>query len=335
MVQFIPAQDSRFRYEGRVDFADPSAPVIIWAGTRISVDFTGRALALHFDGAMGQNFFNAEVDGVMTVVAASAGASGRIELPVTAGPARHHLELFKRTEAAAGHVRFRGMEIAGNAQATVPAPPGYRLRMEFLGDSIMAGACNEDGAEDQWENRATHNNALSYTALTAAAFRADYRCMAVSGMGIAAGYVEVKAGQVWDRLYPAADAPRANLQAWQPDVVLINFGENDDSFPRGQGQPFPPTYTAGYVALAKAVRAAYPRAELVLLRGGMYSGSQSAPLIAAWTTAVREIEAADPAASDFVFTHWSQTHPRVSDDRAMEAELVAWLKQQPFMRKFF
>src|SRR6185312_11715 len=116
------------------------------------------------------------------------------------------------------------------------------LRLEFFGDSIMVGACNEDGPADQWEDRSTHNNALSYTTLTAAAFKADYRCIAVSGMGIATGYVDVKAGEVWNRLYPVADSQLADLKSWQPDVAFINFGENDDSFSRSQHESFPAGY---------------------------------------------------------------------------------------------
>ena len=206
--------------------------------------------------------------------------------------------------------------------------------MEFFGDSITVGACNEDGAADQWEDFRTHNHALSYDYLTSQAWHADHRAMAVSGMGIAIGWTEVKAGQVWDRVYPVADAPRADLKAWQPDVAFIHLGENDDSFPRAHGQPFPARYTAGCVALVRAIRAAYPQTHLVLLRGGMYGGAQSAPLREAWEAAVKELETGDVAVSHFVFAHWSALHPRVADDQAMAGELVAWLKAQPFMRRF-
>jgi lysophospholipase L1-like esterase len=331
-VTFVSASDARFLHEGRIDFADPAALALVWAGTRLSLDFSGPTLVLWFAGATGQNFFNATVDGVSVIVAVPAGGAARIEVPVPPGSERHRFELFKRSEADAGFVRFAGVELADGAQAWAPVRAEPRVRLEFFGDSIMAGACNEDGVADQWEDRRTHNHALSYTTLTAAALQADYRCLAVSGMGIAAGFVAVKAGQVWDRLYPTADAPRADLRAWQPDVVLFNFGENDAAFTREQQQPFPADYTAGYVALVRAVRSAYPRAHLVLLRGGMGSGATSEPLRRAWEAVVRQVEAADPAISHFVFTHWSETHPRVSDDRAMADELIAWLRRQPFMR---
>jgi lysophospholipase L1-like esterase len=292
-------------------------------------------LALCFTNTKDQVFFNAQVDGAQPqIIQVPAGRMARIEVAVPSGGGWHQLRLFKRTEASVGHATFSGVEIGPGESVRTPARQAYKLRMEFFGDSMMVGACNEDGLTDQWEDRRTHNNALSYTALTAGAFGADYRCIAVSGMGIATGYMEVKAGEVWNRLYPIAGSKLADLNSWQPDVAFINFGENDDSFSRSQHQPFPAGYTPGYSALVKAMRQAYPKTHFVLLRGGMYGGSQSEPLRLAWEAVVKTVEADDPAISHYVFTHWSSNHPRVTDDRALADELNVWLKQQVFMQRY-
>jgi lysophospholipase L1-like esterase len=330
----IPASDACFRYEGRIDFSDTNAPVIIWQASRISIDFEGNAIQLLLDRAKGQNFFNAQVDGSNTIIAANEGMPANSATLSGLGPGRHHLALFKRSEAATGTVRFRGIEIAPPAKVWAPPPPRYKLAMEFIGDSITVGACNEDGATDQWDDRRTHNCALSYATLTAEAFDADYHNIAVSGMGIATGWVSVKAGEIWDRLYPDTNSPPANLRVWVPNVVFVNFGENDASYPRAHGQSFPTNYTAGYVALIHAIRAAHPDAHIVLLRGGMFNGAQSEPLRKAWESAVTQLEATDKGVSHFIIGHWKPTHPRVADDRAMAGELIAWLKQQDFMQAY-
>jgi lysophospholipase L1-like esterase len=327
-TQFIAASDSRFRYEGRFDVTNPAGPVVIWQGSRIRIDFAGDQLAFLFDGQGEQSFFDVQVDESKFILEIRNGTNQRFKTPQALAPGWHKLTLFKRSEAAAGTVRFRGIEIAAGASAWPPAPTAYKLTMEFFGDSITVGACNEDGNTDQWDNRRTHNNAQSYAAMTAAAFSADYRNIAVSGMGVITGYVNVRAGQIWDRLYPEAASARADLKAWTPDVVFVNFGENDDSFSRSQGKPFPSAYTDGYVSLVQAIRGAYPKARIVLLRGGMYGGSQSAALRGAWETAVARLEAADAGIRHFVFTHWSSNHPRVADHRAMADELIDWLKKQ-------
>jgi lysophospholipase L1-like esterase len=330
--QTICAADPRFRFEGRFDFADPNSPVVIWQASRISLDFTAGRLELLFGEAKGQCFFNAEVDRSSRVVEIREGQPAKAAVLSNLGRGRHHLVLFKRSEANAGTAHFLGVRLARGSQVWRPRPAAYKLRMEFIGDSITVGACNEDGATDQWDNRGTHNAALSYAAMTAAAFAADHRNTAVSGMGISTGYVEVKAGQVWDHLYPTLASRQADLTRWVPRVVFVNLGENDDSYPKTHGQSFPDTYTEGYVSLVRAIRAGYPKARIVLLRGGMFGGAQSELLRKAWESAVTQLEAGDKAISHFVFAHWSKNHPRVSDHRAMADELIAWLRQQPFMR---
>lgn len=330
----VAASDPSFRYEGRFDFTDPAAPVVIWQASRIFVDFEGDTLALRFDDIKGQAVFDAEIDGRTSLVDLRERTEPQGTQFSKLGAGRHRLMLFKRSEASAGSARFRGVELAADAKAYASAPPAYRLRMEFFGDSITAGACNEDGAADQWQDRRTHNSALSYGAFTAGAFHADFRDIAVSGMGIATGYTAVKAGEMWNAIYPTAESPRADLTRWKPDVLFINLGENDDSFTKGRQQPFPDEiYTNGYISLVQSFRQAYPAAQIVILRGGMMGGARSERLRKPWEAAVAKVEAADPRVTHFIFSHVSSRHPRVGDHWSMATELIAWLHQQAFMKQ--
>ncbi len=330
----IGAGDERFVYEGRFDLSDANRPVVVWQASEISLDFEGDSIGLDFDQAKGRLFFNVGVDDSNRAIEVKSG-EGKQTVGVTGlGTGRHHLVLFKRTEASAGSVRFDGVELGDGMGAWKPQGPAYKLKMQFIGDSITVGACNEDGAADQWENLSTHNAALSYATLTAQAFDADYRNIAVSGMGVVGGWVKIHVDQMWDRVYPDANSAKADLTGWKPDVVLVNLGENDDSYPRAHKQPFPATWTDGYVALIDGVRAAYPDAHIVLLRGGMWGGSQSKELKAAWDAAVQRLEAKDQKISHFAFTHWTGHHPRVADDRAMADELIGFLKAEDFMAAY-
>src|SRR5580698_10572430 len=171
----IAASDSRFRYEGRFDRSDESAPVVIWEASRISVDFDGPTLELLFSDNHGECFFDATVDGVTKIVELRQDHPPVNTTFSDLGPGRHHLTLFKRSEASAGTVKFNGVKLAEGAHAWEPPAPAYKTSMEFIGDSIAAGACDEDGKNDQWTDHRTHNSAKSYTALTAAAFDADFQ----------------------------------------------------------------------------------------------------------------------------------------------------------------
>lgn len=325
-----------FRYAGRIDFSDASAPVLIWQGTTVGVEFSGARIVVCFGKATGQNFFDAVIDGRTRLIAVPEGPGSAFELSIPgAASGRHQLTLFKRSEAAAGCVQFRGVRLESGARAWSPKPPLSRLRMEFVGDSITVGACNEDGPADQWTYRGTHDYGESYAHLIAVACGADERCIAVSGMGVATGWVPMTAGQIWNRIYPDPASRIDDLGAWKPDVLLVNLGENDGSYPAAHGRPFPlKAFEAGYVALVRSIRSSYPRAELVLLRGGMHNGARNPALAAAWGRAVHTLEASDPRISHYVFSHWTETHPRVKDDEALAAEFEGWLRSQPFFERF-
>ncbi len=327
----VAASHPAFRYLGRFDGAAADARQVVWQSSTVEVGFEGAHLAFLFSGAEKQAYFRAEVDGVDQVFRVPEGDLVRVAWSGPLGPGPHALRLTKRSEATAGTAWFRGIEIAPGASVRPPVPAAASLHLLFLGDSITAGACNEDGASDQWDDRRTHNALLSYAALTAASLGADLENISVSGMGIAAGYVEFTAADVWDRVRPAKDAPKADLGSFEPDIVFFNFGENDASFTRGRGTPFPGDFVARYEALVSSVRRQFPKAELVVLRGGMGGGATDPRLIAAWSEVVRQVEAADPRAAHYVFGHWTKLHPRVADDRAMAGELSAWLRAQPFV----
>jgi lysophospholipase L1-like esterase len=327
----VGASDPAFRYQGRFDARDKAAPVVVWESSRISIDFSGTTLTLLFGRADDHNFFDARVDGESRIVEVDSGSQPLVAWPGTLGPGLHHLVLLKRSEASAGSVAFKGIEVGAGAAVEKPAAGKAALRMLFLGDSITAGACDEDGATDQWDSRRTHNALLTYAEDTANAFGAEIENISVSGIGVVTGYVTETFGEVWNRVYPVPQAPVADLSAWRPDVIFVNLGGNDTSFPKGKGRPFPSSFADSYFKLVAEVRTAYPDAEIVLLRGGMSETETDPVLIAAWTEAVRRVEAQDRRSTHFVFVHHTDQHPRVADHRIMADELIRWLKGQAFM----
>jgi hypothetical protein len=333
-VTLIAPDDPRLRYEGRFDFSDSNAPVVIWQASRISIDFEGDTVGFLFGDAKGQCFFNASVDNTNNILELREGMPAKPPTLSGFGSGRHHLLLFKRSEANAGTVAFHGITLEPGAKAWASAPAKYKLGMAFFGDSISVGACNEDGEKDQWEDRRTHNAALSYTAMTAAVFGADHRNISVSGMGVVTGWVTMRASEIWDRVYPDPKSARADLTKWTPQVVFVEYGDNDESYPKAHSQPFPTNFTAGYVALVHSMRQAYPSADFVLVRGAMVGGWKSKPLGRAWDAVITELESEDKGIHHVVFRHHSTNHPRVADDRAVADDLIAWLKRQAFMRPY-
>lgn len=333
--KFVSAANRHFAYDGRFDHRDSNHVVVIWQSSCISTDFKSQHLTLDFGPSSDQNFFDVDVDGVRELVGLKPSQAPQAYVwphPLEAA-VLHHLTLSKRNEANSGHVTFDGITLDPKGKVSTSVAHHYRLKMIFFGDSITAGACNEDGPNDQWDDRRTHNGNKSYAAFTAQALDADWENISVSGMGIVTGYVPFIASQIWDRVYPQPDSPRADLSRWIPDVVFVNYGENDTSYTHVHGQPFPPTFTKDYVSFAESLRKAFPKAEIVLLRGGMSGGAEDPTLRAAWTAAVEQLEKQDPRVTHFVFKHFTLQHPRVADDQAMADELAPWLKEQAFVKQ--
>ena len=327
-----PASHPNIHYEGRFD-SSASAPGsigVIWQASRITLAFEGDSIELLFSAPKGQNFFDAHLNDTTHLVEIRANHPPQNTRFENLGPGPHRLTLFKRSEADAGHVHFDGIRLAPNGKLLRVEPPTYAHKFLFLGDSITAGACNEDGDTDQWEDRRTHNAAKSYAAFTAAASNADHRNISVSGMGISSGWVPKRAGEIWDRVYPKIESPHADLANWTPDVVFLNYGENDDSFTTAKNLPFPADFTDRYIQLVRDILRTYPAAQIVILRGGMTGGARSERLRQPWEAAVAQLESEDPRLTHFVFQHFSRNHPRVADARAMADELIAWLRAQPF-----
>lgn len=326
---------SVLEYNGRIDFTQKdTAPRLIWQGTIIKARFFGSELALGFEDIQGTVFFDVTIDGKVTLLKAK---NGWLDVPFTTHHKKHSITLVKRTEASVGHVGFLGIKTQGKVVALQKAQqplPRNAVRFMFYGDSITAGACNEDGTTDQWEDFSTHNSSKSYAALTAASLGADYRNISVSGMGISAGYQSYITEQVWNRLYPNPQAPLADVSDWQADVVFLNFGENDDSFTHNQQVDFPIDYAKKYIQLVRNIRKTYPDSTIVILRGGMYGGAKSKRLRAPWAHVVKVLKSEDKNIHHYVFEHWSNLHPRVSDHKKMAQELVAWINKNNIVKKY-
>lgn len=324
----VPASDSRFEYQGRIDESRGESRPIIWQNTRTRIAFEGDHLLLRFANVTGQPYFQIEVDGASTSFLATDGA---IDCPLPLSKGKHILTLTKRSEASAGTADFLGIELPLGASAASAPAQSFSAKLLFFGDSITAGACNEDGDADQWDDRSTHNALKSYGALTGKTLGADIRNISVSGMGVAQGWSQPTFPEIWNRYGPNTDFEIATQFDYQPDILFVNLGENDDSFTKAYEKPFPENWSERYIAMVREMRDTFPDAKIVILRGGMFGGSQSERLRGPWEIVVATLKSSDANVYSYAFQHWSNLHPRVADAQKMSDELVAFIKQNKLL----
>ncbi|MFT7772086.1 GDSL-type esterase/lipase family protein [Roseateles sp.] len=326
----IPADDARLRWVGRVGPGPmPHTRLMAWSGSELRARFTGRELTLEFSSThWGTSHFTVEIDGRRHALAVpgQGWTAWRLREPLGDGP--HTLRLVKRTEGSMAEVALHGLRLAEGARLLEP-PPARPLTLAFYGDSITAGACNGDLADDQYEDLYFHDGTRAYGALTAERLGADYVGIAVSGIGITATWHDLLMPDVWDRFAPRKDAAHAPPESPAPDVVLLNLGQNDHGFPASKGRPIAADFAERYLAFVRQLRGRYPQAKLVLLMGGMSAPREQPAIPHAVQRAVQTLrDEGDARVWSYRFEAFAWAHPRIDVHARMADELTRFLNDE-------
>jgi lysophospholipase L1-like esterase len=324
----IHANDPKLHWIGRIGpGALPHAKLLAWSGTELRARFTGRELSLEFSSThWGTSHFTVEIDGKVRPLAVpgQGWTVWRLREPLAAGP--HELRLIKRTEASMAETSFHGLRLAEGGKLLDPSAL-RPLKFAFYGDSITAGACNADVADDQYEDLYPHDGTRAYGALTAARFSADYLGIAISGTGITATWHDLLMPDVWDRYAPRKDAAVAPPE--RADVVFLNLGQNDHGFPASQGLAIAADFGSRYLTFVRQLRHRHPDAKLVLLMGGMSAAQEQPAIPRAVQQTVQTLQSeGDGNVWAYRFRAFSWAHPRIDIHELMADELTRFLKDE-------
>lgn len=197
-------------------------------------------------------------------------------------PNRHYkLRLVKRSEAYLETaicrycpVRFRGL-VLGDAtgMSTIPpAPKSSPLRIEFVGDSDLAGfgLCSPVATPyNSIQLRGELQDAdMAFGALAAKSLGADYRVLAWSGKGVSSQNVLTSGTEKIIDLYArnvASESWRGDIQpedSWHPDLVVIYAGANDFAY---WTTPSVEYFADAYVSLIQEINYHHPDARVLCL----------------------------------------------------------------------
>ena len=139
-------------------------------------------------------------------------------------------------------------------------------RIEFIGDSITCGYGNTGTAATGEFLSSQQDATLTYAAFAAQAFGADARYIAASGAGVVRdtwGKQSLLMPRFWaTRTLSSGEA--WDFAPWQPQVVVINAGTNDDA-----GGATAAEFQQGAAAFLWQVRGAYPQASIIWMYGMM------------------------------------------------------------------
>lgn len=254
-----PANDSRIEYTGRTSVTEEGVSYD-WSGTYFRVRFNGPSISMKCSDS-GADWFNVWIDREMGPSEDSRfiveGKDTIIVLAQGLGKGEHEVIVQKRTEGEQGRFTVQSFITSGEI---LQASGRKERHIEFIGDSYTCGYGTESlSANDHFEAR-TENCNLTYAAITARFFNADFNLVSHSGQGVARNYDDFRPGynmpdrysQTFDMdenvKWNSADAP------WTPDVVVIYLCTNDFSTGR---QPRESAFAHRYGELLGKIKANY------------------------------------------------------------------------------
>lgn len=264
-----PASDSRIEFTGRTQ-VNGTEVTYDWSGVYFRVKFNGPYLAMKCSDTK-NCWFNQWTDKEMSPKADKVFMVGAkdtvIVLAEGLGKGEHEVILQKRTEGEQGRFTVHSFQTEGEILQADGRKPRH---IEFIGDSYTCGYGTESGHRDDPFLAETENCNLTYAAITARYFGADFNLVSHSGQGIARNYDNAGPGyhmpHRYKQTFNAAKEPLWNPAEapYTPDVVVIYLGTND--FSTGQ-QPQEINFRNNYIALLQRIKANYGENTPILCMG--------------------------------------------------------------------
>lgn len=274
----IKHTNTNIAYEGRIEQNEnKTASEIYWSGTSIKINFKGTSVKVILDDQNGDNYFNVIIDGSKFEILKLNKGKQEYVLAENLTRGNHAVELTKRNEWTFGKTSFYGFEVDGKV---LEKDSEKELFFEFYGDSITAGHGNEDYSdEDKPEGNVT-NNYLTYAAITAREFNAEYSCIARGGIGVMVSWFNMIMPEMYYRVNPSNENSQYDFSVKQPNVVIVNLFQNDswivnspkhEEFKRrfGTEKPSKEKIIEAYANFIKTIRSKYPKTAIVCLLGNM------------------------------------------------------------------
>ena len=322
-------------YEGRIMYNDSSA-VFSWSGTSASIWFEGTGISAILQDADTANYYNVIFDDSNILKIHTDSVKRIYSLASGLPEGKHKIELFKRTEWDKGKTYFYGFETSDNTVVLSPPPPPKR-KIEFFGNSITCGYAMEDySGNDSWFGY-FENNYLSYAAITARHFNAQYYCTSKSGIGVMVSWFPLIMPEMYDRLDPTDSTSKWDFAKFTPDIVVINLFQNDSwivnmpdneqfKYRFGTKAPDENFIINSYEDFVATIRDKYPDASIICVLGNMDATKEGSPWSGYVQKAVNQLN--DPKIYTLFFKYKNTPgHPKVDEQQAMADSLIEFIEK--------
>lgn len=327
--------DPKISYQGRINFLSNAAE-LSWPGTSATINFEGTSISAILQDLDTANYYNVIVDNRVVSKIHTEKEKKSYVLASGLSEGKHQVQLFKRTEWDKGKTLFYGFEVPEDGKILAASEPKKR-KIEFYGNSITCGYANEDSeGKDRWFGY-FQNNYLTYAAITARHFDAQYYNNSKSGIGILVSWFPFVMPDIYDRTDPTDSTSKWDFSKYTPDIVVINLFQNDswlvnmpnhDSFKHyfGTKAPDVATIIAAYKSFVSTIRSKYPNASIICALGSMDATREGSPWPGYIQKAVSEMN--DKKIYTHFFTYKGASgHPLVNEQQIMANSLIEFIEK--------
>jgi hypothetical protein len=215
MVEITP-EDPAIRYTGRWNFEDPSSPWVGWQGSSIIVKFDGTGIHAEMGGTNNEQF-RVIIDGVPETGSRFFSSNRKIHViaeGLTDGI--HTMELLKETFH--GSTFFYGLKVEGTGLLPLPNRPA--LRIEYFGDSNMAGSSNYSE-----KNEGVMGTYYAFPAMVTRMLGAEMNNQSVSGAQLYGTGDNCVGSFIFSEDFYHQDPDYRS--GFDPHIIVVNAGAND------------------------------------------------------------------------------------------------------------
>ena len=241
VLQEILPDNPSLQYMGRIDISTPQKPIFAYPATACKFDFEGTNLQLNLsdDNWGNNNYIGVYLDGnPQPIIIHLDGGTEPTDYQVATQLAdrQHSALIVKRTDYISGSFTLNKILIDEDRNIS-PSTSIPSRKIEVYGDSISAGSAVEydvAGTQDPPEDtQHLDNGYLSYGAMLAREYNANFDLVAQAGISLVDGYGYWLDGTgmeaVYDKFNPTKDATQWNFDNHNPDLVIVGLGQNDSS----------------------------------------------------------------------------------------------------------
>jgi hypothetical protein len=331
----VKCNDPRLHYMGRIQ-PNADSVALSWPGNAVLLNFTGTGMKAMLRDENGKNYFKVIIDGQLQPDIHPDASKKMYTLAEGLPAGKHQVELFKRTEWTFGKTWV--YEFVPDPGTSVDKGASVQKRkIEFYGNSITCGCATLDSGKNDRGTAEYEDNYLSYAAITARHFHAEYSCIARSGIGVLVSWFPQIMPEMYDRLYGGEATPKWDFGRYTPDIVVINLFQNDSWIVNLPDQPefkhrFDKTapsaeqITAAYQHFLQNIRQKYPQAHIICTLGSMDATRSGA----AWPNYITEaVKNLGDKKTTTLFFPYKKTfgHPRVPEQQVMADQLISYIEK--------